>query len=726
MENDHAQSLLPGDLGREAAACREIAEEGAERDWSRTGPWRYLGAAGKIAPSPVTLGLVLLGFGTELVLLKRAGDPRLEGMGLGCALAMMGTLWLAAGWLLWGVLFVIRHSASPRWQKLTAFAVVAFVVYLFSIAYFSSWGTYLQAGAFTSYESFRYLFTGYQFIFHVIVQSTPAALALFAGLCVLMMALIPLGMRWMVRSSWPAGGPGNIYCLGPAALVMLFVSWSVLERCVMQDQSGIRRDERRDLLAHGVNPLMTFLNSYFECTREGEISPTLITSHLIPLPRDGRRPIAPRPSDAPRPDIYFLAVESLRADVLFQVHQGREVAPNLNALARRSVVFTRAYAQSTHTDYALVSCLSSLYPLRSRQHHFYSKSDPYPKTMVYDLLKADGYRTAVITSDNTTWGRMRNILHSDSLDLYLDAETGLMPTYIPARSSIDKEFKAGVLKAGTIPDHITMDYALAWLDEQHASTSAPIFLHTFFQDAHWPYEIAEDKERPFQPCEIGKEEGTFTRFPSGRLENYRNAYLNAVHEVDKQIARLIAYLDQSGRTSNSIVVICGDHGEAFMEHGLVTHAGPPVEVVIRVPMLIFAPGFLEPKFDDYPVQQIDLVPTVCAMIGFEPHPNFQGINVLARDRPRPETRELYVHVQSGICGAESIIQGGRWKYWKNRTLRKVGFHDLQTDPQEKINLLEKSPGQQSPLLKKMERWRNAQLAYYAFPRYYLNYYPPRH
>lgn len=87
--------------------------------------------------------------------------------------------------------------------------------------------------------------------------------------------------------------------------------------------------------------------------------------------------------------------------------------PHLNKLCRSGRRFTRAYAQSSHSNYADPALFSSLYPLRTRYHHYYSRSDPWPKTLLYDVLKSLGYATALYSSQNEGWGNMDAFLESD-------------------------------------------------------------------------------------------------------------------------------------------------------------------------------------------------------------------------------------------------------------------------------------------------------------------------
>ncbi len=145
----------------------------------------------------------------------------------------------------------------------------------------------------------------------------------------------------------------------------------------------------------------------------------------------------------------------------------REVMPNLNKLARNGVQFTSAYAQSTHSDYSDVTIVSSLYPLRSPRHHYYSAHDPWAKTLVYDLLKPAG-GDGNLSSQNEKWGGMDQFLTSPNLDLYYDAERSTAPTRLdqarhPASRARDESGRCAAARStiGTPPT-----WPIAWVNEQ--------------------------------------------------------------------------------------------------------------------------------------------------------------------------------------------------------------------------------------------------------------------
>src|SRR5262249_12467298 len=142
------------------------------------------------------------------------------------------------------------------------------------------------------------------------------------------------------------------------------------------------------------------------------------------------------------------------------------------------------------------------------------------------------------------------------------------------------EVQSGALRAGKLDDGQTTDIAISWVTAC-AQRGEPFCLRLNYQDAHFPYEIAKEAERPFQPCAIDFP-ASFLGYPADKVDVVRNAYYNALHESDRQIGRLVEALQSLGRLDDTILVVYGENGEAFYENGAVCHAGIPVEPAIRV------------------------------------------------------------------------------------------------------------------------------------------------
>jgi arylsulfatase A-like enzyme len=174
-----------------------------------------------------------------------------------------------------------------------------------------------------------------------------------------------------------------------------------------------------------------------------------------------------------------------------------------------------------------------------------------------------------------------------------------------------------------------------------------------------------------------------------------------------------------------ILVVTGENGEAFHENGEIGHACNPVEPVIHVAAVIYAPDLVSPRVEDYPFEHVDLAPTLCGLLGVEAAKNFQGIDILAEDRPPADDRLLFVHVLSPIARADAVLRGGRWKYVVSRDRPQGVLFDIVADPEERADLSGDKPELAAELAQVLVRWRQQQLAYYHYPQYYGRYSPPQ-
>ena len=94
-----------------------------------------------------------------------------------------------------------------------------------------------------------------------------------------------------------------------------------------------------------------------------------------------------------RPPIFLIMLESISSDHVGFNGYPRNVTPNLDALAKDSLIYSNAYAPSNTSNYAQTSISSSQYARRRRQLDMFNKID-YPKTLLFDVLGHYGYETA--------------------------------------------------------------------------------------------------------------------------------------------------------------------------------------------------------------------------------------------------------------------------------------------------------------------------------------------
>ena len=155
-----------------------------------------------------------------------------------------------------------------------------------------------------------------------------------------------------------------------------------------------------------------------------------------------------------------------------------------------------------------------------------------------------------------------------------------------------------------------------------ASRGQPFFIHMNLQSSHLPYVVPDDFPRRFSPRKIDFAI-MWGKFPIDKIDIVKGRYADSLFYEDTQIARLFEYLKSHGQWDNTVFVIGGDNGEAFYEHGFSAHASSLFNEVVKVPMIIRAPG-LEPGLDARPAMFLDVPPSVLAAAGPSPAPGFPG------------------------------------------------------------------------------------------------------
>ena len=267
-------------------------------------------------------------------------------------------------------------------------------------------------------------------------------------------------------------------------------------------------------------------------------------------------------------------------------------------------------------------------------------------------------------------------------------------------------------RSGKIDDRLTVDEAIRWIGAR--PEGRPWFVYMNLQNSHTPYVVPPDFDRPF-----GRDELPFVirynNYPPRAAHLVKDRYADSLHYVDAQLARLLAQLDE-----RTIVVVTGDTGEGFYEHGYAAHGNMLFDDQVRVPLVITAPG-LEPAIDDRPAQQIDIAPTVLDLLGLPPHPSFQGISLLAPD-PDPD-RALYMVVQSSMADQIAIVRGDH-KLIHDYRRSGAALMNLRVDPGETVNLVDAEPALTRRLWRRLGTWEHLQLDYYADGEQHVRTYPP--
>jgi arylsulfatase A-like enzyme len=411
-----------------------------------------------------------------------------------------------------------------------------------------------------------------------------------------------------------------------------------------------------------------------------------------------------------RYNVVVLEVESLRSDQLKVDGGKRVVMPNVEAMAQGSRVYLDAITTATHSDYAAPVPLSGQYPLRSPVEYLYPPRPPYPRVLIYDILKQVRYHTGIMSSQNELWGGMYYFLNTGSVDHFLHSETFRGPTYLPRTDFGFAHFVAAYKRAGVIDDRYTVGEAIKWIDSLYARNRSrePFFMYMNLQSSHVPYQRPADFPPRFGSGRVSFAIG-FGKFPPDSAAAVLDMYDNSLAYADAQIGRLIQHLQARGLWDSTIFVLTGDHGQAFYEHGFAAHANLPFSELVKVPLIIRAPG-LAPGLDDRPAQHVDVAPTILALLGLPPHPAYQGIS-LTGPEPPPD-RPLFTVAQSAIANGYSIIRGRYTLILDAAHKREMLFDDAE-DPAQRKDLSAQLPAVRDSLRHELDMWREVQLEYYS-------------
>lgn len=172
-----------------------------------------------------------------------------------------------------------------------------------------------------------------------------------------------------------------------------------------------------------------------------------------------------------------------------------------------------------------------------------------------------------------------------------------------------------------------------------------------------------------------------------QIKRAKRAYYGSVSYVDDCIGRLLETLEDAGLADNTIVIFSGDHGDMLGERGL-WYKMSYFESSVRVPLLVNYPKWFEPHRVPRNVSTLDLLPTICDLIGTKPAPYLpmDGVSMMPHllGKEGPDT-VFAEYTGEGTVRPMMMIRRGPWKY-VICPADEPQFYNLERDPDELDNL----------------------------------------
>ncbi len=328
--------------------------------------------------------------------------------------------------------------------------------------------------------------------------------------------------------------------------------------------------------------------------------------------------------DKSQPSIIVFYVDTLRRDVAYDP----EIMPNLAAFAKGAVRFDRAYSSGSDTLTALPTILGGHFEQRREK-------DPEPDetaveaTAAGDARRAPAQRGAAIDRGTILElarerGVPTTLFISESAWEFLEK---LMPTFAFDEVERVRDYeKAGVWGYGAerATSESVVTRALDWMHER--KDKGRFFSWLFNFDVHnWREIDKRTIESAAQRFEVPEEGMVHQR------------YRVMARSVDAAFGRLIEGLEEMEMNDDVVVLFVSDHGEGLGREDFWLHSIYLWEPLIRVPLVLRAPG-LPPGVVDDPVGLVDIAPTLARYLHPAPSMNgYQGedlVTFLVPDRPK--------------------------------------------------------------------------------------------
>ncbi|HEV3004944.1 MAG TPA: sulfatase [Pirellulales bacterium] len=356
----------------------------------------------------------------------------------------------------------------------------------------------------------------------------------------------------------------------------------------------------------------------------------------------------------PRPkSIFLLVLESVSTNYLELYGAPYANTPHLSRLAAQSLVFENIYAQCPSSPKAMVAVLTGTYPRIDTREQTRESRAKLPS--LADTLSAQGHRTGFFYAASWAYRGAEEFLRSAGFDFYRDGR-----------------LDSGYRGFATNDDGWLVREAFRWID----AGSGPFFAMCWTLQTHHPYRfVGEGRDYGVSDPELHR-------------------YLNAIRESDELIGRIWSEIERRGLADSTLLVVVGDHGQAFGQHDQRLHTFGLYEENVHVPLVIVHDGSLPVGRRSTIGQQIDLAPTVAELAGVPPAADWQGRSLLANDRP--PRAYFYTLWDPVILGVREGDEKYFWDVGQGESL-----FDLATDPAELRDVAPDRPARAAALRRRL-------------------------
>ncbi|MBD0400781.1 sulfatase [Flammeovirga sp. EKP202] len=453
----------------------------------------------------------------------------------------------------------------------------------------------------------------------------------------------------------------------------------------------------------------------------------------------------------PKPNVIFILVDDLGYMDLGCYGSSFYETPNLDALAKKSVKFTNAYAASPVCSPTRSSIMTGKYPSRIKMTNHsgiigpkgpgYKLLAPKPngslpleEYTLAEALRDNGYFTAHVGKWHLQSHHEKGTEHypeAHGFDVNVAGHNAGQPGsyFFPYQHPEHKWSNVPGLEDGIPEEYLTDRLTTEAISIIKEKREKPFFLNLWFYTVHTPLEGKKEKIEKYRAkAEKMGINGLHQGIPEHNHYHKKNQnnlnYAAMVESMDENIGRIIDALKKEGLYDNTIIIVTSDNGGLSTGKGkysatsnlpLRAGKGWAYEGGIREPLLVYWPNQTQEGVScDEPVVSTDFYPTILDMIGAKAVKNqyIDGISFLPslKNTNASLKREaIYFHYPHyhglNSMGPSGAIRMGDYKLVERFDDMSVELYNLKTDVGETKDISNDFPKITTKLKAKLHQWR---------------------
>ncbi|MDD5209802.1 MAG: sulfatase-like hydrolase/transferase [Elusimicrobiales bacterium] len=276
-------------------------------------------------------------------------------------------------------------------------------------------------------------------------------------------------------------------------------------------------------------------------------------------------------------NFVFIFVDSLRSDMLTP-----EIMPETWAFGKKSVVFENHYSGGNCTRFGIFSAIYGLYG-----NYWFPMLGEQRGPLLIDVLKKQGYDLRLYASAKLSFPEFNKTCFVN----------------VPREGIYDEP-------AGTNGAERDRDISGRFISYLKArKPGKPYFAFIFYDATHGNYDYPPGFNK-FEPSlSVSK-----LALDKSNVAGLFNKYKNSVYYDDSLVGSIIKALGSAGGLKDTVVLVMGDHGEAFLERGRAGHNQGYSPEEVHVPLVFYAPGRPPGRMKTL-TDHLDIIPTIMPLAG---------------------------------------------------------------------------------------------------------------